>query len=143
VHCLEGSGDTCDSRSFWLSAYSEREVLVESWRFAPRMVASPTLVVPFWDQPLLALNDAAFTAPTAEVLGRLRDVHHVRWLVADRRVGTVSPLLGTLATPRYDNARIAVFGASRVPLPERPSRRHLRSVDRLDGCCSPDRRAHS
>ncbi|GII25927.1 hypothetical protein [Planosporangium mesophilum] len=109
VHCLEGAGDTCDSRSFWLSAYAEREVLVEGWRFAPRMAASPTLVVPFWDQPLLALNDAAFTAPTPEVLGRLRDEHHVRWLVADRRVGTVSPLLGTLATPRYDNGRVAVF----------------------------------
>src|SRR5258705_8958273 len=36
VHCLGYYGDLGDSRSFWLSAYSERSVLVEGWGFAPR-----------------------------------------------------------------------------------------------------------
>jgi hypothetical protein len=106
---IDGSGVTCDSRSFWLGAYAEREVLVEGWRFAPRMAGAPTLTTPFWDRPLLTLNDSAFASPTAEVLSRLHDRHHVRWLVADRQAGAVSPLLDSLATPRYDNGRVVVF----------------------------------
>ena len=63
AHCRAVGGDgVCDARSFWLSAYSERRVLVEGWLFAPRV--SETGEQSFWDPALLALNDEAFTAPT-------------------------------------------------------------------------------
>lgn len=107
VHCLGYYGDLCDSRSFWLSAYSERSVLVEGWGFAPRQATVG--LAPFWDQDRLTLNDVAFTAPSAEVLSRLRDTYGVRWLVVDRQVGVESPDLGTLADREYDNGRVAVF----------------------------------
>jgi hypothetical protein len=107
AHCLGYWGQLCDSRSFWLSAYSERSVLVEGWGFAPRM--APTGLTHFWDQPKLDLNDAAFTAPTAQVLGELVRRYGVRWLVVDRRVAREAPGLGRLATLRYDNGRIAIY----------------------------------
>ena len=107
AHCRNvGRDGACDARSFWLSAYAERRVLVEGWLFAPRV--SETGEQSFWDPALLALNDEAFTAPTPEVLDALR-ARGVRWLVDDRAVGRESPELAALATPRYDNGRVAVY----------------------------------
>ncbi|MGI5214174.1 hypothetical protein [Plantactinospora sp. CA-290183] len=108
VHCLAVVNGWCDARSFWLSAYAERRVLVEGWGFAPR-VAAIGAYTPFWDQDLLRRNDAAFTAPTADGLRELRDRHAVRWLVVDRSVGRESPELGRLARLRFDNGRMAVY----------------------------------
>ena len=65
VHCLGYWGSLCDSRSFWLSAYAERSVLVEGWAFAPRQAGG---LGPFWDPVKLAVNDTAITAATDEAL---------------------------------------------------------------------------
>lgn len=108
VHCRAVVHGWCDSRSFWLSAYAERRVLVEGWGFAPRM-ASLDPYAPFWDQGLLRRNDAAFTSPTEAGLRELRDRHAVRWLVVDRRVAPESPALRELARLRFDNGRMAVY----------------------------------
>ncbi len=107
AHCIGYWGDLCDSRSFWLSAYAERSVLVEGWGFAPRLAV--TGPVAFWDPERLTLNDRAFTAPTADGVRELRDRYGVRFLVVDRTVETESPLLATLADRRYDNGRLAVY----------------------------------
>ncbi|WP_320066776.1 hypothetical protein [Micromonospora sp. RTGN7] len=110
VHCRAVVSGWCDARSFWLSGYTQRSVLVEGWAFAPRMVGLPGgPYAPFWDQERLRANDAAFTAPTAAGLAELRDSYGVRWLVADRQVAPESPALATLADLRYTNARMAVY----------------------------------
>ena len=110
VHCLQGTGPTCDPRSFWLSAYAERSVLVEGWGFAPRIAGVRADVRhPFWDQPLLRLNDETFTAPTPANLGELRQRYGVRWLVVDRTVAPESERLAELAARRFDNGRMAVY----------------------------------
>jgi hypothetical protein len=110
VHCLEGAGPTCDPRSFWLSAYAERTVLVEGWGFAPRIAGIRTGVRhPFWDPALLRLNDEAFTGPTPGNLAELRDRHGVRWLVADRTIQRESAVLRSLARLGFDNGRMAVY----------------------------------
>jgi len=107
AHCLNAPADGyCDPRTFWLSAYAERRVLVEGWGFAPRVSESGSWA--FWDPELLTRNDAAFTAPTAGSLAALRG-EGVRWLVADRQVGPESPELAALADLRYTNDRIAVY----------------------------------
>ncbi|MDG4832473.1 hypothetical protein O7627_24650 [Solwaraspora sp. WMMD1047] len=108
VHCLAIRNGWCDSRTFWLSAYAERRVLVEGWGFAPR-VATTGPYTPFWDEDLLRRNDAAFSAPTADGLAELRDRHGVRWLVVDRSIGVESPELAGLATLGFDNGRLAVY----------------------------------
>jgi hypothetical protein len=110
AHCAELTQHVgCDARSFWLSAYAQRAVLVEGWTFAPRMVGQPLgPEAPFWDAALLAQNDAAFYSPTEEILDALRK-RGVRWLVADSTDRPVSPLLSQLATVRYENGRITVY----------------------------------
>ncbi|MDQ7903149.1 hypothetical protein RB614_01270 [Phytohabitans sp. ZYX-F-186] len=110
AHCLlpEKAG-LCDARSFWLSAYTERSVLVEGWAFAPRVVGQPQGPwVPFWEPALLAANDAAFYEPTPDVLRALR-ARGVRWLVVDRDVRLESPDLAALAPLRFENSRMAVY----------------------------------
>ncbi|HEX5739985.1 MAG TPA: hypothetical protein VFY17_00345 [Pilimelia sp.] len=110
AHCREVIDGWCDSRSFWLSAYAARTVLVEGWAFAPRAVTAGTSPFgPFWDAGLFAANASAFTAPTAAGLEALRDRHGVRWLVADRRSGTESAALAVLAERRFDNGAVAVY----------------------------------
>lgn len=106
VHCLTYRGQVCDARSFWLSAYAERSVLVEGWGFAPRL--SGTGLGPFWDPELLALNDAAIYETTEGNLAGLRD-RGVRWIVVDREVSQESPALAELARLRFDNGRLAVY----------------------------------
>ncbi|RZU77446.1 hypothetical protein EV384_6168 [Micromonospora kangleipakensis] len=110
VHCRAVVDGWCDARTFWLSGYAERAVLVEGWAFAPRMVGLPEgPYAPFWDADRLRANDAAFTAPTAAGLAALRDRYGVRWLVVDRAVGPESPTLRTLADLRFENSRTAVY----------------------------------
>ncbi|PWU61537.1 hypothetical protein DLE60_05155, partial [Micromonospora globispora] len=110
VHCRQVVNGWCDARSFWLSGYAERAVLVEGWAFAPRMVGLPEgPYAPFWDAGRLRANDAAFTTPTAAGLAELRDRYGVRWLVVDREVAPESPELRSLADLRFENGRMAVY----------------------------------
>jgi hypothetical protein len=110
VHCRVAIDGQCDARSFWLSGYAQRAVLVESWAFAPRVVGRPDgATEPFWDSERLRRNDEAFRVPTEHGLAELRDRYGVRWLVVDRAVGLESPLLDVLADRRYDNGRMAVY----------------------------------
>ncbi|MGW4894270.1 hypothetical protein ACWEQL_18655, partial [Kitasatospora sp. NPDC004240] len=99
-----------NSLSFYLSAYSERSVLVEGWAYSPRLMSEKSGT--FWDQELLKLNDDAVYHPTAQILDRLHDRYKVRYVVVNRKVAPESPLLGTLATPVYDNGRMAVYELS-------------------------------
>ncbi|WP_433312731.1 hypothetical protein [Micromonospora chersina] len=110
AHCREVVDGWCDARSFWLSGYAERSVLVEGWAFAPRMVGRPEgPYAPFWDAGRQRANDTAFAAPTAAGLAALRDRYGVRWLVVDRQVGAEAPALRTLADLRFENSRTAVY----------------------------------
>ncbi len=99
VHCIPipKQPDKCDSRHFWVSAYTERHVLVEGWSYAWTPVAaanqpgSDQRVAPFWDPALLAANDLAFTDPSAASLGALRATG-VHWLFADVAATNVDAL---------------------------------------------------
>ena len=127
AHCRAVGGDgVCDARSFWLSAYAERRVLVEGWLFAPRV--SETGERAFWDPALLALNDEAFTAPTPPVLDALRARGRA---VAGRRPG---------ARPRVTGAA----GAGPAAVRQRPGRglRADLSIQRGAHAHHPEARRH-
>ncbi|MET8540426.1 hypothetical protein ABZW03_07195 [Kitasatospora sp. NPDC004799] len=100
-------------RSHWLSGYSERSVLIEGWAYAPRLMADANGAAssgsPFWDTALFNLNEAAFYAPTPDVLSRLHRDHKVRYLVVQRKAGVESPQLRSLAKQVFDNGRVAVY----------------------------------
>lgn len=106
-HCSGLTRQCTQADSFWLSAYSERSVLIEGWAFAPR--AQALGVHEFWDSELFHLNEDAFYAPTASKISALRDTYKVRYLVAIRRVARESSDLKTLARLVYDNGEVAVY----------------------------------
>ncbi|MFF5085371.1 hypothetical protein ACFY36_50735 [Actinoplanes sp. NPDC000266] len=127
-HCRQGIAG-CDSRDFWLAAYSERQIVVEGWSYTEPAFATGGLWdgtlsrSPFWDQDLLAANDAMFSAPTAENVASFTEAHHVRWLVSVRwtqdptdigrtRFVEADPALGGFATERFRAGDIVVYEVS-------------------------------
>ena len=97
-----------------MSAYSERRVLVEGWAYTTPATAYAVehrvsdRTVPFWDQPTLAANDAAFATPSGPALATLRDTYGVRWLFADLDHGA-SEALGDVADLRHREGPFAVY----------------------------------
>lgn len=85
-HCgVVRSGDPCDSRRFFVTAYTERRILVEGWAYTPTWSRSelPTSDRSFWNPDLLALNDRFLEAPTPERAARVRDLG-VQWIYVDK-----------------------------------------------------------
>ncbi|AKU16197.1 hypothetical protein [Luteipulveratus mongoliensis] len=115
VHC-RGIAPTphCDTRSFWVTGLGERAAYVEGWAYTDEARAMhgkdglPYVRQPFYDPERLRRNDAAFTAPTADVLKRMY-ADGVRWLVADTRAGPVSPRLRSLARLKISAGEAAVY----------------------------------
>jgi hypothetical protein len=105
----------CDNRHFWVSGFTERRVLVEGWGYtsAAHTRAASTgrhvVYVDFWDPDLLAANDAAFAAPSAATVGRLRDRYGVRWLFVDQAHNPPDDWLGRFATLRFRAGDCAVY----------------------------------
>ncbi|SEN55671.1 hypothetical protein [Nonomuraea pusilla] len=106
----------CRSRTFWLSAYSERRVLVEGWGYTTlgnleaRRLGVGLDTVPFWDRRRLADNAAAFLTPSPATIGRLRDAYGVRWLfVNDLSATRADPALGRYAVRRFLSGHCAVY----------------------------------
>lgn len=114
AHCIIQRENVCDSRHFWIAALTERPVLVEGWTYSNRAnkisVATGihSSVVPYWNRDQLAANDAAFTAPSAAVIERLRR-YGVRWLYADNRAGEVSPNLKQFVRLRHATLDATIY----------------------------------
>lgn len=115
----------CDSRDFWLAAFSERQVVLEGWSYTEPAFSTGGLYdrtlyrSRFWDPALLERNDAVFVDPTAERVNSFTTEHGVRWLVAvgttpvpdpDRK-GEVwaSPELAQFATERFRAGDVTVY----------------------------------
>lgn len=114
AHCAIRRGNVCDSRHFWIAALSERQVFIEGWAYtnkANRISISTGInpsVLPFWSREQLAANDAAFIAPSAPVIERLRR-HGVRWLYADTRYGEISPSLKEFVRLRHATLDATIY----------------------------------
>jgi len=84
----DGPSNSCQAKAFTLSAVAGRNVDVGGWSYASRNNNTAWTAPqhwtdqPFWDPPRLAREQAAFSAPTPQLLAAL---YHdgVRWLVAD------------------------------------------------------------
>ena len=116
LHCALGTGQvaSCDHRHFWVSAYSERRVLVEGWAYMPAAIpgagrdSADRATASFWDPALLALNDSAFMTPSLATLAELRLEHGVRWLFADLRLAN-GAAIARFAPLRYQSGDYAVY----------------------------------
>lgn len=116
AHCLlPPERPRCDRRNAWVSAFTERQVLVESWAYSRRAKLESErtgvgrMTMDFWDPGLLSLNDRAFTSRDPALLRQLRDQHGVRWMFADRRFPVRIERLRKVAEERADFGRYVVF----------------------------------
>jgi hypothetical protein len=116
AHCFRWLNNRCDNRHHWISAYTERRVLVEGWGYSSASLGRMPLygesglgAEPFADRERLAVNDAAFRAPSPRTIGRLRDRYGVRWLFVDNSDHRPAPTLGRHATLRYRAGCCAVY----------------------------------
>ncbi|HWG99714.1 MAG TPA: hypothetical protein VNV66_10400, partial [Pilimelia sp.] len=116
VHCRPvPTREHCDARAFWVAGLGGHRTVVESWGYTDQAVAAhardgrsyPRQPAP--DAQRFALNERAFTAPTAADLRILRQRYGVRWLFADDRAGPVSPELGRLATLRLVSGSVRIY----------------------------------
>jgi hypothetical protein len=106
-HELGGNGG---SRYFYYSAFSERRVFLESWRYTPQASRYASLgetVNPF--PRLLAINDAAVLRASPAAISLLHDHYGVRYIVIDRLHGPASANLARLTHLVYSNPDISVF----------------------------------
>lgn len=87
-HCLDVTARRrgCVPTQFWISALSERNVLLEGWAYStPSQKVAPNYVDggAFWNQELLAENDAAIFDPSPQTVAWLRS-QGVKWVFVDR-----------------------------------------------------------
>lgn len=90
IHCLRPRAAKCDNRNFWVSAYTQRRIVVEGWGYtAPTNDASTLgranalLPVPFPRR--LAINDAAFDRPSRQTVTKLAETYGVTWLFVSKK----------------------------------------------------------
>ncbi|WP_169945923.1 hypothetical protein [Microbispora sp. H11081] len=110
-HRRWGGPQPCDGRQVWVSALTERRVLVEGWSYTAgnwarlRPGQGPECTV-FGDPARLRANDAAFATPSRESILRLGRDYGVRWLFADvRHAGPI----GRHAAERFRSGDFAVY----------------------------------
>ncbi|GAA3526964.1 hypothetical protein GCM10022234_25280 [Aeromicrobium panaciterrae] len=110
----DGPRTDCNTVSFSVSAWTERRVLVEGWAFSTRTVqlqienGIPYQRQPFWDQQLLADNDAFFADPTAAGAAELCRAG-ATYAVLDRRYQPDLPSLEPVARQLYATSDVEVY----------------------------------
>ncbi len=115
VHCRgESQSQPCENNSFWVSAFTERPVLLEGWAYTNDAHLHHGVNglnysrQPFADEELFELNERAFYDPTAETLANLR-ARGVQFLFADNARAQTSPRLADLATAVFSNDAVTIY----------------------------------
>jgi hypothetical protein len=105
----------CDARGYVISGVAGRRAFLEGWAYTQQALAThgvngrKYLYQPSPWPDRVALVHQALTAPTPELLDRLRSRYGVRWLYADLRNGPVSADLGELAVRRFEQSQVTVY----------------------------------
>ncbi|MEU4608825.1 hypothetical protein AB0F43_38050 [Kribbella sp. NPDC023972] len=105
----------CDARGYIVSGIAGRRTLIEGWAYTNQAMAEQGVGGRrYTEQPSpwperVALTNQALAAPTPDLLRRLREEYHVRWLYADARDGTVSPALDRLAMLRHSVGKVRIY----------------------------------
>jgi hypothetical protein len=106
-HCAKGpSVPGCQSLAFWTSGLGGRRTVLEGWGY---LSSSKSWWAPSPFPERLAVNDAVFTDPDEQSIGRLRRDYGASWLVADTSAGPVSPRLSRFATARFSSGEVTVY----------------------------------
>ncbi|MBE3013297.1 hypothetical protein IL992_29550 [Microbispora sp. NEAU-D428] len=110
-HVRWADPNSCDSRHSWVSALTERRVLVEGWAYTAKnwdrlRPGQGPECTRFWDIARLRSNDAAFLTPSPESIRRLWTDYGVRWLFSDERH---AGQMARYATVRFRSGDTAVY----------------------------------
>jgi hypothetical protein len=117
VHCRKPDAKKCDNRNFWVSAYTERRIVIEGWGYTSTTNGNYSddgrnAYIPVPDPQRLAINDAAFEHPSAETVNRLVDTYDVKFLFVSKKYSVDIPglnALKTLLTRTYNTKTYAVY----------------------------------
>ncbi|MCG5217235.1 hypothetical protein [Streptosporangium sp. KLBMP 9127] len=116
AHCRGAGLKRCENRHFWISAYTERRMLVEGWAYTATNIGQVVgsaddkyTQFPFWDVKRQAVNDAVFRDPSRAAIRRLVEEYGVRWLFVDERDRRLNPRVGEFAALRYRSGWCAVY----------------------------------
>lgn len=117
VHCRKPTDAKCDNRNFWISAYSERRIVIEGWGYTATTNGAYSdearnSLIPAPDPGRLEINDAAFTKPTTETVNRLVQSYDVRYLFVSKLYPVDLQGLSALdktVTKVYQNKSYVVF----------------------------------
>ena len=108
-------GPGCDARGYIVSGIAGRRTFLEGWGYTSQAMANQGVGgLRYNQQPSpwperVELTKQALYQPTPDVLRRLRDEYHVRWLYADLFGGPVSPELNKLAVLRHSWQRVRIY----------------------------------
>lgn len=102
----------CDSRRWLVTAFSERQSLVEGWTATPQATriaphGRDSVTVDYWKPDILRLNDGFIAAPTQDAADRLRQLG-VRWVYVDH-TRPYAKTLEPFATHRFRNQDADVY----------------------------------
>ncbi|MFC4057827.1 hypothetical protein ACFOWE_05950 [Planomonospora corallina] len=117
VHCRWDARFPCHALRLWVSAFSQRRVLLEGWAFTqknlknwrPGPSSRSSLQYPFWDQKRFDANRAAFENPSAVSIRRLRERYGVSWLFVDERRVVPASGLRNLLEPRFRSGHYSLY----------------------------------
>ena len=118
AHCMRPKERGCDNRHFWISAHTERRVLIEGWGYTGQTNASAgrdenLFRVPSPFPERLKASDAAFEQPSRETIGHLAEAYGVDWLFVDKRYPVDMPglraLRGDVVERVHESPHYAVF----------------------------------
>lgn len=95
--------DRCVARSWWISGFGGRRVLLEGWSYTPQSANNN----PFVDHDLWLTNQNTFITGAPQDMAALRAMG-VKYLVADRTATAISPSFWEHTEVLYQTPRIAV-----------------------------------
>ncbi|WP_433214343.1 hypothetical protein ACQP00_03775 [Dactylosporangium sp. CS-047395] len=114
VHRVGSGPQARQSLAYWISAYSERRVLLGSWGYSPESNAIQAAsggvgpALDYWDPDRLRANDLAVYEPTPDRLRWLWD-RRVRWILVDRAQGRESPRLADQTSLVWSAGEIVIY----------------------------------
>ncbi|TCO45800.1 hypothetical protein EV646_108424 [Kribbella antiqua] len=105
----------CDARGYIISGIAGRRTLIEGWAYTNQAMAQQGVdgkrynmqPSPWPDR--VAITNEALRQPTPQVLQRLQDDYHVRWLFADGRDGVINWRLDKLARLRHSVGDVRIY----------------------------------
>jgi hypothetical protein len=121
VHCRKPAAKLCDNRNFWVSAYTERRIVIEGWGYTQTTngdysADTRNAYIPAPDPQRLKINDAAFLHPSAATVNRLVQTYDVRYLFVSKKYPVNLDglnALKSLLTRTYVSKNYAVFQVKR------------------------------